>query len=271
MIYKTLEICPLCNSSASKIIANTSDKKIIMCKICDNAWTHPLPDIYDYKNNDFHSDATESQVSQIMDIENLPSQWKKSIYQQVRHLKRSIHKNAKILEIGCGEGLLLNELFKAGYNVTGIEPSTTASERARKKGLNVITGEFPNTNLDKKYDVIILSHVLEHLQDPGLIIQEIKKVGAGGMLFLVQANYKGIIPTIEKDRWYAWMPNQHFWHFTPTGLRNFVKFYGLKLLDVENSTLVHPKKWWWVQILGKFYGGFLDQFHILFIIPDAKK
>lgn len=263
---KNYQSCPLCMGFGSKIV-NGDGWKIIKCNGCGNARTEPPPSAYDYENNDFHSDAIHENVNQEESLEKLPLQWRESIFQQVNHIKKLVNKEDLILEIGCGEGLLLNELKVAGFNVCGIEPSKSASERARQRRLNVITGEFPNEKLTSSYDLVVLSHVLEHLPDPSLIIEEIKKVAPGGILYLVQANYTGIIPVIEGVKWYAWMPSQHFWHFTPEGLKVFCGSKQLNYINHETSTLVHPAKWWWVQRLAKIWPSILDQFHIAFRMP----
>jgi hypothetical protein len=101
------------------------------------------------------------------------------------------------------------------------------------------------------------------LPDPGRIIEHIKAVAPGGHLFLVQSNYRELIPARERDKWYAWVPTQHFWHFTPKGLEMFGAKHGLRLVNYEFSSLVHPDKWWWVRPLALLRPQIYDQFHIL--------
>jgi SAM-dependent methyltransferase len=260
-------MCPLCQNQKWRAVVVAPEWQIRSCENCSNAWTHPPPDQYDYENNDFHSDTVGKNPE--TGIEKLPPQWQRSVRQQVRHLQRCVPRAASVLEIGCGEGILLQELSRAGFKVSGIEPSTTASERARRRGLNVITGHFPLEKLAGPFDVVILSHVLEHLPDPGQIIEQIKRVAPGGYLFLVQSNYTGIIPVLQKAKWYAWVPTQHFWHFTPQGLEMFCSNRGIRSVNCEFSSLVHPYRLWWVHLLGFFRPRFFDQFHILFRIPST--
>jgi SAM-dependent methyltransferase len=263
-------MCPLCKNQTWRIFAATPEWQIRRCESCTNAWTHPPPGQYDYENHDFHSETTEGSVLESCGIEKLPLQWQRCIHQQVCQLERVIPPGSKILEVGCGEGLLLNELAKVGFSVYGIEPSKTASERARRQGLKVITGHFPSEALTGPFDIVILSHVLEHLSDPGKIIEQIKAAAPGGYLFLVQSHYKGLIPTLEREKWYAWMPTQHFWHFTPKGLELVCGSYGFGLVDYEFSSLVHPNKWWWIRPLALLCPRLYDQFHILLQIPSTK-
>ena len=65
----------------------------------------------------------------------------------------------EILEIGCGEGILLQELSKKGFNVQGIEPSEAASERVRKKNMGCVTGYFPDSRLRGPFDAVVMAIV----------------------------------------------------------------------------------------------------------------
>jgi 2-polyprenyl-3-methyl-5-hydroxy-6-metoxy-1,4-benzoquinol methylase len=169
------------------------------------------------------------------------------------------------MEIGCGEGLLLKELSRSGFNVQGIEPSVTASSRARKKGLNVITGYFPDCLSDALFDVVILSHVLEHFADPIVTLELVSRVAPKGYLLLIQTNYKGLIPRWDREKWYAWSPHEHFWHFTPKGLQMIARRLGFCPIACEYSSLIHGSKRI-AKLTGKIARVFppaWDQFHLL--------
>lgn len=89
--------------------------------------------------------------------------------------------NAEILDIGCGGGALLKKLSKHGYEkLYGIDPYLKKEETVdgvvlRKKEIIDLVEE------KNKYDIIILSHVLEHLESPNeklsMILKLIKKNG----------------------------------------------------------------------------------------------
>ena len=87
-----------------------------------------------------------------------------------------------ILEIGCGDGAILQRLSKAGFGVrfTGLEISPSAMSRARQKcvpNLDVLLFdgyEVPFSGLC--FDLAILTHVLEHVEHPRKLIQEASRV-----------------------------------------------------------------------------------------------
>lgn len=90
-------------------------------------------------------------------------------------LKKYYRIKDDIVEIGCSEGYLLNEIKKSGYhNLTGIEPGPQADE-AIKLGLNIIKGYFnEDTFKGKIKDGFILSQVFEHFKNPFNILDAMK-------------------------------------------------------------------------------------------------
>jgi SAM-dependent methyltransferase len=262
--------CLLCDSDKAEMLLKDTREilpfSIFSCDSCTNAWTNPPPNIIDYQSADFHASTIDllDDVEAIRKIDDLPKEWKQSIMMQVSLLKQTLPPRSKILEIGCGEGLLLNELSKANFQAKGIEPSIAGSRRARSRGLDVITGHFPISLMHENFDAIVLSHVLEHFEDPIKVLTEIADRLPSGYLLLIQSNYKGLIPKLIAEEWYAWTPEQHYWHFTPYGLGLIASKTGFETVDCEFSSLVH-----WgrsrkiMQKVARIYPPFQDQFHLL--------
>ncbi len=78
----------------------------------------------------------------------------------------------KILDVGCGSGLLSKTLLNKGYNVTGIDNDSKAIEIAKKKGINGFVADINSWQPDEKFDCIILGDVLEHIEDDKLAIKK---------------------------------------------------------------------------------------------------
>lgn len=86
-------------------------------------------------------------------------------------------KEGKVLELGPAEGLMTPYLLKYDQNLTVIEGSSLFAAQLKEKypSLNVINSLFEETVLEDRYDFIILGHVLEHVADPVLLLQVVKK------------------------------------------------------------------------------------------------
>ncbi|MBC6112172.1 class I SAM-dependent methyltransferase [Pedobacter fastidiosus] len=231
--------CSLCKSSDVKLYLKLNGRvQIYECNTCTNAFTYPAPKPIEYKEKDFH------QQFGFNTINDLPSQWKKSLLKQLKLIGKYIKPNGNILEIGCGQGLFLSLLKNEGYSVYGIEPSVKASAIARNNGLNIKTGYFPDENFENvKFDLIIMAQVLEHVEQPIELLKSISDLNKGAQLLLVQTNFKGLVPLKQKKIWYGWVPDQHFWHFTSKGVRNLMRSLNLKTVEIEYSTLEHNNYW----------------------------
>lgn len=96
--------------------------------------------------------------------------------------------HSTVLEIGCGTGSLLEYLVKTrGCVVDGIEPNKDRANLAKKKGLSVINSYLNSTTClpRRSYDYIILADVLEHLDDPSVLLINSKKFLRPGGSYIV--------------------------------------------------------------------------------------
>lgn len=99
----------------------------------------------------------------------------------------------KLLELGSSKGDLTQRLLEHFGDVTCVEASSAAIEEARHKlGDRVlhVHSTFEKVTLPKRYDNIILTHVLEHLDDPVRVLKRVNDewLAEGGRFFLVCPN-----------------------------------------------------------------------------------
>lgn len=98
-----------------------------------------------------------------------------------------------LLELGGFKGDLTKRLLPYFDDITCVEASDVAIEEARKKlgdKVTLVTALFETVSLPKRYDNIVLTHVLEHLDDPVSVLRRINKewLDEGGRFFLVCPN-----------------------------------------------------------------------------------
>lgn len=254
-------VCTVCHSpDAHEMIALFDKAKIMLCRSCKNAFTLPKPKLPDYSAEDFQ--AGQGDIDRLTHLEDLPEEIKTSYALQLKMVTKYIPKGSSVLEIGGGEGIFLDMLKKSGYDVELIEPSVSASQRAAKRGLNVQNDYFQNVSFNKKYSLICMAHVLEHVDDPLHAIDQIKQLLApGGFILLAQTNFKGFMPWLLKADWYAWVPDQHFTHFSLAGLRFLARKSSLSVSTYKYSRLVHDPSIYHQTI--KYIPFLQDQIHIL--------
>ena len=78
---------------------------------------------------------------------------------------------SSILDVGCGNGLMLSVAQDLGLMVLGIEPSKLMSKNARLKGVNVVGCSLEDFEDYAKFDLIVLNSVIEHLPDPSFALR----------------------------------------------------------------------------------------------------
>lgn len=128
-------------------------------------------------------------------------------------------KKGKALEIGSSTGLFLSLLKKRGWEVQGIEPSKPAAKTAIARGVPTLIATFEKAPLKDKFDVVILNHVLEHMDNPRAVLKKAAGVlNKGGFILIDVPNFASLAARAGGVGWRYILPREHSWHFTPTSL-----------------------------------------------------
>ena len=103
------------------------------------------------------------------------------------HLDTPAQEGRRVLDVGCGAGMLLNSFKKLGWTPKGIEPTSAyAAFGSRRFGFDIIPGFFTGESFPgETFDLITLSQVLEHAIDPGLMLRDCRaKLAPEGRMFI---------------------------------------------------------------------------------------
>ncbi|GIV83545.1 MAG: hypothetical protein KatS3mg052_0552 [Candidatus Roseilinea sp.] len=94
--------------------------------------------------------------------------------------------SGKLLDIGCGPGLLLKVALERGYSAHGCDISEWATAFARSQGLDVRTGVLQELQYRTgEFDIVVLNHTLEHMPDPLGTLHEVYRILANDGALLV--------------------------------------------------------------------------------------
>jgi SAM-dependent methyltransferase len=118
----------------------------------------------------------------------------------------------KALDVGCGGGSSLIRMERAGWDVEGVEWDSAAAEVARRvSGRKVTAGSFFEVELPPaSYDLVVLNHVFEHLDDPLGALRRIKALlKPGGRAVLVYPNPNSLGSRLFGPHWVNWDPPRH--------------------------------------------------------------
>jgi len=122
----------------------------------------------------------------------------------------------RLLDYGCGNGQFLGQMKNIGWDVVGYELDKQAAKVASDSfSINVYTGNFSEVaEKEGLFDVITLSHVIEHLPDPEHILQECKKkLKPGGKLVIVTPNFESLGSRYFKEYWRPLETPRHLYLF----------------------------------------------------------
>jgi SAM-dependent methyltransferase len=141
---------------------------------------------------------------------------------------------ARVLDVGCGRGFLLDAFRRRGWEVEGTEMSEASSAHAREVlGMRVHLGPLESLALPaESFDAITLWHVLEHVTTPVSLLSEIRRVlRPGGVLLVSVPNFRSLEARATRAGWFHLDVPRHLVHFTPETLDASLRQAGFEPLS----------------------------------------
>lgn len=139
-------------------------------------------------------------------------------------------KDARILDIGCGSGLITKKIQESGYNVEGLDFSQEAVKKAINNGISAEICDLDegiNKNNDK-YDVVWAGDIIEHVFDPMGLLREISRVlKKDGILILCIPSDVGIVSRIKILLGYSYQEIT----YKKSGYHKHHTFFNLRLIS----------------------------------------
>lgn len=145
----------------------------------------------------------------------------------------------RVLDLGCGSGLLLFRLKEMGWQSFGVEMSLRAAEVARSRGIEVQSSPVELASVPKSsVDVVVMNHSLEHFLQPKAALKlAYESLVPNGKLVVAVPNFDSPLARYFGPFWKGLDVPRHLFHFNPPSLTRLVASYGFKIERVcfDNS------------------------------------
>lgn len=147
--------------------------------------------------------------------------------------------NAKILEFGCNDGVLLLPLQRMGYECIGIDASDNVASIARAKGLEVLTGFLSSElikdkNFSGKFDLVTCSNVFAHIHDLNVTLDAVRSLLVKDGIFAVEVHDGG---ALWLEGQFDTIYHEHLTYFTETTLRELLERQGFEFVACEKTAM----------------------------------
>jgi SAM-dependent methyltransferase len=237
--------CTVCNSAqyfpfaTSRDFLETKEEfTIVKCAFCGAVFTNPrVPEreIGKYYPPEYgpYAEAPDNRVIGL--VKRLLGRLYATHFRRVeRVLLRS--RVRRVLELGPGNGALLQSLQKAGFDVTGIDTDARCVDRMRAKGIACHHGSLEDTeHLLGTYDAVIMCHVLEHLYDPSGVLHTLHShLRDGGVLYLTVPNIASVEARLFGKYWIGLDVPRHITHFDLSSLTRLLAEAGFRIRTADN-------------------------------------
>ena len=144
--------------------------------------------------------------------------------------------HGKWLDIGFGQGALLDAAARGGWQCYGTELSEVALEKGQARGFITATGT--EACADNAFDVVSLVELVEHVEDPLGFLKEARRVlRKGGCLYVTTPNAWSLNRWSLGGKWTVFGPPDHITIFTPPGLRRLFRQAGFDTAALRTEGL----------------------------------
>ena len=210
-------------SSADELLID----QLVECNECQFQYLNPR-----VKSNviisSYSENSDETHVAQDM---HRYKTFKKRIRKIIKLLKISNVKNKNFLDIGSASGICLKAIKDLGFKEEGFEPSNWMVNYGKEKyHVNLKSGSIENIKTDKKYDLISMWDVLEHVTDLNENLKKIKILSHNQTILIMNVpDIDSLMCKLMKSKWPFYL-SVHLYYFNKRTIELFFRKYGFNLV-----------------------------------------
>lgn len=229
--YELSPSCPLCESRLTGAWAGyqhigSENWSLYQCASCHTAFINPPPDsstLARYYDESYYGRGEGKFLAPV-----------EVIVRAFRLLRaKSVHKympTGRILDVGCGRGMMLSYFKKWGYEVDGVELDTLAASRAQKNIGQRVFHKIEDISRGP-FEAVTFWHSLEHMPDPGRTLKIVYDLlSPEGILIIAAPNMASLQSRMAGHFWLHLDLPRHLVHFHMDHLAHYMETQGYVLL-----------------------------------------
>ena len=246
--------CCICESEDASLIGSGKDYEYqtsphtffaMKCNSCGLVYLNPRPSVSEFKKiypPDYYSlNFSKKNFGFVYKI--------RSRLETMRLMKlcQNLPDDARILDVGCGDGFhlnLLRERGKKSWLLEGIDLDKRAVEAANRSALRVYSGSVTEIDLPHNtYDLIFMIQTIEHVESPPDVLSAIYKLlRKGGRLVIVTDNTDSVDFKLFKTHYWGGYHFPRHWNlFNRNSLTKLAAKTGFQMENL--TTIISPVNW----------------------------
>lgn len=235
--------CWLCSLKELKVIKNSSlTKKDLSSKlfaITDSAYGKTL-EVYRCMGCGFMQCSSVDEVlgyyETLQDEEYENTRKPRSLQmKKVLEIIKKYKNGGRLLDVGAGNGILVEQAITMGYDAEGIEPSTWLVKKAHDRKLPIYEGTLNSLKPKELYDVVTIIDVIEHVTNPlDLLSSVYNLIAKDGIIVIVTPDVGSLVAKLLSWKW---------WHYRVAHVGYFNKNtlnYALDKTNLKSIKMLNP-------------------------------
>ena len=219
--------------------------RVFVCTRCGLGRLHPMPDL-EQVGSFYPSEYYGEPGGKFQGLVERLVRWVGE--RHIAFLSRNLRSGARVLDLGCGRGVILGALADRGFEVHGVEISLEAARGADPRAEIRIAPRLADAGYPAAhFDEVVIWHVLEHLHDPkGALLEANRILRPGGRLVVAVPNLSSLQARWAGAAWFHLDLPRHLWHFPLASLRRLLSDCGFEIQSEHHFSL-RQNPFGWVQ------------------------
>lgn len=240
-----------CEEAQPRFAVAGIDAPVVVCIRCGIGRFHPIPATEEvralYPDEYYGEPGTKFQplVERLVRL---------VAARHIGFLSRNLAPGARVLDVGCGRGVLLRELADRGFEVHGVEISEEATRGADPRAEIRIATTLAEAAYDAgSFDEVIIWHVFEHMSDPRAVLEEVHRIlEPGGRVVIAVPNFESAQARWAGAAWFHLDLPRHLYHFPLSALRELLRNTGFDVTSEHHFSLRQNPFGWIQSVLNRF-------------------